>query len=255
MLWNARFAHANHSSSVSVFSLTTRSLRSSKPIRLAIGIVSPVTSIIAAHQIERFPAGDFQPLCIHILLPCVLAAIRKSDSVSGGFPCHTFLGAENILPTKPLLIYQIVLHIADPAWCEHFSLIAGAICLILPCFFYTRLNQTVPIACDEFRQNFFFEAILLSQFHVIISCSNDVFLGGLVLKQNLKEGVFVIQKILLQQVDPCNVEHSPHPLQFINIITYFSTFVNVHDKKAIRSYLHSTFYYLVASSRSFFSDI
>ena len=39
-------------------------------------------SVVAAYQIGSLAAGDFQPLCIHIFLPCVLTVVRESDFVS-----------------------------------------------------------------------------------------------------------------------------------------------------------------------------
>ena len=38
--------------------------------------------VVAAYQIGSLAAGDFQPLCIHIFLPCVLTVVRESDFVS-----------------------------------------------------------------------------------------------------------------------------------------------------------------------------
>jgi hypothetical protein len=95
--------------------------------------------------------------------------------------------------------------------------------------FHSGLDQTVLFACNQFRQDFFFEAVWFAQFGVIIGCPDDVFLGGLVLKQNLKESAFMVQKFLLQQVNSCNAEHPPPSLQFVDgtIITHLSGFVNV----------------------------
>ena len=186
--------------------------------------------IVAAYQIGSLAAGDFQPLCIHIFLPCVLTVVRESDFVSRCFPRHLLLDVENILSAKPLLIHQIVLCVADPTGGKHLCFITGAVGLMLHCFFHSGLDQTVLFACNQLRQDFFFEAVWFAQFGVIIGCPDDVFLGGFVLKQNLKEGAFMVQKFLLQQVNPCNAEHPPPSLPFIDgtIITHLSGFVNVY---------------------------
>ena len=105
-------------------------------------------SVVPTHKIGGFAAGNFQPLCIHIFLPRVLVVIREDDFIDDSFPRHILLNVENILPSKPLLVHQIVLRVADPAWCEHLCLVTGAVGLMLQRLFYTGLDQCILVSCS-----------------------------------------------------------------------------------------------------------
>lgn len=109
----------------------------------------------------------------HIMLPSVLLILRKHDP----FRCRpgaVLRDVKHIRPTKPMLVHQVILSIADPGRGKHFRFISGAAVFLLMCLCYTRLNQLRMNASDQAGVDLLCRCIKLPMGDIITGCPDNV---------------------------------------------------------------------------------
>ena len=138
--------------------------------------------IIAADQIGSFTTGDFQTLSIYIFFPCFLIPVRELNSIPSGFPLFIALYIKYRGTAKPLLIYQIILNITDPARSKNLCSAPGTTLLGFNAFGNSGANQHGVEACYQFRTNLRGSTVFNASFGIVIRGPDDVSSCGTIKK-------------------------------------------------------------------------